>query len=56
MYAGAMRRGRSGRTLVTLGFVGLKGSCGHANAALLDGRKVGEVNAALVYEDDSVRV
>ena len=46
LYAGAMRRGRSGRTEVTLGFSGLKGSSGHASAALLDGLKVGVVNAA----------
>lgn len=32
LYAGAMIRGRSGRTVVAWGFVGLKVSAGHATA------------------------
>ena len=41
-----MRRGRSERTEVALGLEGLNGSVGHA--ALLEGLKVGAVNAAVL--------
>lgn len=50
LYAGAISRGRSGRTLVGEGSEGLNESCGHANSALFEAWKVGVVYAAvLVY-------
>lgn len=47
LYAGAIRRGRSGRTESTLGFFGWNGSLGQASEESASARKVGDVNAAV---------
>lgn len=48
LYAGAIRRGRSGRTFVGAGLAGLKESSGHPGLESLEGLNVGVVKAALV--------
>ena len=48
LYEGAMRRGRSVRTVVACGFAGWKGSAGQERAALLEGLNVGVVYAAVL--------
>jgi hypothetical protein len=47
LYAGAIRRGRSGRTVSLSGLEGWKGSCGQEMVGLLVAINVGAVNAAV---------
>ena len=42
-----MRRGRSGRTVSTSGFVGWNESLGQESPELVEGRNVGDVKAAV---------
>lgn len=47
LYAGAIRRGRSGRTLRTLGLLGWNESLGHAICEPVESRNVGVVKTAV---------
>ena len=47
LYAGARRRGRSGRVVRTFGLDGWNGSCGHARFELVVGMNVGVVKTAV---------